>query len=70
MQKIKDKSKSLAPRIQSKQTNHFSSIKMVPEDTEDMWHAYNLISIGDLVTGSTIRKVMSENFHLDFLNFM
>ncbi|KAG7196539.1 hypothetical protein KM043_018561 [Ampulex compressa] len=35
-------------------------VALVPENTEDMWHAYNLISNGDLVTCSTIRKVQME----------
>lgn len=30
-----------------------------------MWHAYNLISTGDLVMASTIRKV--SNFNIAFL---
>mmetsp|Transcript_19236 Transcript_19236/g.31578 ORF Transcript_19236/g.31578 Transcript_19236/m.31578 type:complete len:442 (+) Transcript_19236:37-1362(+) len=29
-------------------------------DGEDMWHVYNLISIGDTVTATTIRKVIKE----------
>lgn len=37
------------------------SIKLIPEESEDMWHAYNLISSGDLVTASTIRKVQNES---------
>lgn len=28
----------------------------MPEESEDMWHAYNLISIGDGVRASTIRS--------------
>lgn len=35
----------------------FRSVSLIPEEAEDMWHAYNLISEGDLVTASTIRKV-------------
>lgn len=31
------------------------SVALVPENTEDMWHAYNLISEGDFVSCSTIR---------------
>ena len=27
---------------------------------EDMWHAYNLIREGDIVTGSTFRKIQRE----------
>lgn len=37
------------------------SIALVPENTEDMWHAYNLISEGDFVTCSTFRKVQLES---------
>ena len=31
-----------------------------PEEPEDMWHAYNLIMVGDRVRTTTFRKV-SEN---------
>ncbi|XP_076233473.1 pelota mRNA surveillance and ribosome rescue factor [Calliopsis andreniformis] len=37
------------------------SVSLVPENTEDMWHAYNLISEGDFVSCSTIRKVQTES---------
>ena len=33
------------------------SIKLVPEDDEDIWHIYNLIMHGDEVRASTSRKV-------------
>ncbi|XP_052892303.1 protein pelota [Anopheles moucheti] len=36
------------------------SITLVPEEPEDMWHAYNLIAEGDQVRSSTIRKVQNE----------
>lgn len=36
------------------------SIKIVPEEDDDMWHAYNLISEGDLVQAVTVRKVLKE----------
>lgn len=36
------------------------SVSLVPENPEDMWHAYNLISEGDCVSCSTIRKVQME----------
>ncbi|XP_055681138.1 protein pelota [Lutzomyia longipalpis] len=36
------------------------SIVLIPEDPEDMWHAYNLISEGDNVKCTTIRKVQNE----------
>ncbi|XP_044731714.1 protein pelota [Chrysoperla carnea] len=37
------------------------TVALIPEEPEDMWHAYNLISEGDCVRGSTIRKVQSES---------
>ena len=37
------------------------SVSLVPENTEDMWHAYNLITEGNFVSGSTIRKVQTES---------
>ncbi|KAI9225320.1 MAG: pelota [Piptocephalis tieghemiana] len=36
-------------------------IVLVPEETEDMWHVYNLIQRGDQLKGSTIRRVQSES---------
>ncbi|XP_060529067.1 protein pelota [Cylas formicarius] len=36
-------------------------VTLIPEDPEDMWHAYNLISEGDSVKSSTIRKVQNES---------
>lgn len=37
------------------------SITLIPEEPEDMWHAYNLIAEGDQVRSSTIRKVQNES---------
>lgn len=37
------------------------SIALVPENTEDMWHAYNIIAEGDFVSCSTFRKVQMES---------
>lgn len=37
-----------------------SSVVLVPEEPEDMWHAYNLISEDDYVRSTTIRKVQNE----------
>ncbi|XP_026329495.1 protein pelota [Hyposmocoma kahamanoa] len=37
------------------------SIALMPEEPEDMWHAYNLIAEGDAVTASTVRKVQTES---------
>ncbi|KAG1689325.1 Protein pelota [Nymphon striatum] len=36
-------------------------IALVPEEAEDMWHAYNLVAIKDYLTASTFRKVQSES---------
>ena len=35
-------------------------VKLIPEDSEDMWHAYNLISEGDKLRATTIRRFVSE----------
>ncbi|XP_066595606.1 protein pelota [Prorops nasuta] len=37
------------------------SVSLVPENMEDIWHAYNLIGEGDFVSCSTIRKVQTES---------
>lgn len=37
------------------------SVVLIPEEPEDMWHAYNLISEGDNVRSTTIRKVQNES---------
>ncbi|XP_043485107.1 protein pelota [Leptopilina heterotoma] len=37
------------------------SVSLIPENTEDVWHAYNLICEGDHVSCSTIRKVQTES---------
>ena len=31
------------------------SITLLPERDEDMWHAYNLIAVGDRIRAATIR---------------
>ncbi|XP_014206077.1 protein pelota [Copidosoma floridanum] len=36
-------------------------IALTPDESEDMWHIYNLISKGDCVTCSTYRKVQMES---------
>ncbi|CAL9775694.1 unnamed protein product [Musa acuminata subsp. burmannicoides] len=35
-------------------------VNLVPEEDDDMWHAYNLISAGDTVKAATVRKVIRE----------
>ncbi|KOC70851.1 Protein pelota [Habropoda laboriosa] len=37
------------------------SVSLIPENTEDMWHTYNLICEGNFVSASTIRKVQTES---------
>ncbi|XP_053987891.1 protein pelota [Hylaeus volcanicus] len=37
------------------------SVSLIAENTEDMWHTYNLIGKGDFVSCSTIRKVQMES---------
>ena len=34
---------------------------LIPEESEDMWHAFNLIQEGDAVRASTVRKVTNES---------
>ncbi|RMZ81434.1 hypothetical protein DV738_g2312, partial [Chaetothyriales sp. CBS 135597] len=36
------------------------SVVLHPEEPEDMWHAFNLIRPGDLLTASAIRRVVNE----------
>ncbi|CAH2077758.1 unnamed protein product, partial [Thlaspi arvense] len=36
------------------------SVKMVAEDSDDLWYAYNLIATGDTVMAVTFRKVQRE----------
>lgn len=42
----------------------FRSVTLIPEESEDMWHAYNLISEGDCVRASTIRFVSLTLHHV------
>ncbi|XP_042901330.1 protein pelota [Parasteatoda tepidariorum] len=37
------------------------SVTLMPEEAEDMWHAYNLIAEGDNLKSTTIRKVTTES---------
>ncbi|XP_031553957.1 protein pelota homolog [Actinia tenebrosa] len=36
-------------------------VTLVPEDPEDMWHTYNLVSVGDRLRSTTIRRVQTES---------
>lgn len=37
------------------------SVSLVAEEAEDMWHAYNLINVGDYLRSTTIRRVVNES---------
>ncbi|KAI9094654.1 hypothetical protein DFS34DRAFT_628608 [Phlyctochytrium arcticum] len=37
------------------------SVTLLPEEAEDMWHAYNLIAKDDQLKSTTIRRVVSES---------
>ncbi|KAI9816692.1 MAG: Translation factor pelota [Thelocarpon impressellum] len=37
------------------------SVKLLPEEPEDMWHAYNLIRPGDQLLASALRRVTTES---------
>jgi len=50
--------KLLSRSIDKKGAGH---VQLVAEEAEDMWHAYNLISIGDYLRSSTIRRVINES---------
>ncbi|RMX51398.1 hypothetical protein pdam_00020804, partial [Pocillopora damicornis] len=41
--------------------NTFRSVVLVPDEAEDMWHAYNLIAVGDHLRSTTIRRVQTES---------
>ncbi|PIK42165.1 hypothetical protein BSL78_21001, partial [Apostichopus japonicus] len=36
-------------------------IGLIPEEPEDMWHAYNLVAAGDSLRSTTVRKVTMES---------
>lgn len=37
------------------------SVTLLPEEPEDMWHAYNLVLVGDFITASAVRRVTTES---------
>ncbi|KXJ21899.1 protein pelota homolog [Exaiptasia diaphana] len=36
-------------------------VTLIPDEAEDMWHAYNLIAVGDRLRSTTIRRVQTES---------
>jgi len=41
--------------------NGSGQVVLIPEEPEDMWHAYNLVTSGDSIKSTTIRKVKDES---------
>ncbi|KAK9866260.1 hypothetical protein WJX84_000600 [Apatococcus fuscideae] len=41
--------------------NGEGSVKLIAEEGEDLWHAYNIIRQGDLVTATTFRKISRDS---------
>ncbi|KAK3084016.1 hypothetical protein FSP39_006775 [Pinctada imbricata] len=41
--------------------NSSGCVTLIPDEPEDMWHAYNLVMIGDELRSTTIRKVQNES---------
>lgn len=41
--------------------NSAGSVTLIPDGAEDMWHAYNLVCVGDTLRSTTIRKVQTES---------
>ncbi|KAF7011568.1 hypothetical protein CFC21_025857 [Triticum aestivum] len=37
------------------------SAKLLPEEEDDLWHAYNLIAVGDSLQAVTVRKVLRDS---------
>ncbi|KAF9598541.1 hypothetical protein IFM89_028073 [Coptis chinensis] len=35
-------------------------VRMIPEESDDLWVAYNLMAVGDFVLADTVRKVLRE----------
>ncbi|KAF4653111.1 Autophagy- protein 9A, partial [Perkinsus olseni] len=35
-------------------------VVVIPEESEDIWHLYNLVQRGDRITANTVRKVSKE----------
>lgn len=41
--------------------NGSGHVGLIPEEPEDMWHAYNLVAMKDLLKATTIRRVQTES---------
>ena len=49
-------------KVVSKRIEKDSSgfVKLIPEDSEDIWTVYNLLSVGDEIEASTLRRIQTE----------
>ncbi|PHH88960.1 hypothetical protein CDD83_6812 [Cordyceps sp. RAO-2017] len=53
--------KLVARKVAADVVDDEQPVSLLPEDPEDMWHAYNLIVAGDLVNAHAVRKVVTVN---------
>ena len=47
--------------FQGGKANSYGQVTLLPEETEDLWHTYNLIAKGDKLLATTFRKVQKES---------
>jgi len=47
--------------FRSFEKNGKGHVGLIPEEAEDMWHAYNLVAQNDLIRSTTIRRVQTES---------
>lgn len=47
--------------FRSFEKNGKGHVGLIPEEAEDMWHAYNLVAPKDLIRSTTIRRVQQES---------
>jgi len=45
-------------------TYFLREVVLMAEEPEDMWHAYNLIQVGDTLKSTTIRYLYPHKFHV------
>ena len=45
--------------------NHSGRIKLLPQEPEDLWHAFNIIVVGDRVVTKTIRLAFAHTSPFD-----
>lgn len=45
---------------QQLERNGIGTVKLIPEDSNDMWTIYNLVNIDDTIQSSTLRKVQKD----------